>query len=229
MIRLFTFLIVVSCSRTLVQNVDPGSLDRICKSIDPQLNKDLINVLKEKKYQHKKWYLVGRCYQQIRNDHKTSYYFDKQDFSKLETSEQGKVVYYRALKSLENFALLEYERLRRGFKKYTSEDFSLLELHYYLMFSKLVDARAIIRDMKKRDVYFARRSFYEAWFLAQVGKYGKSALLLDEVYDEDNKSHALLKSFLDNVLKSKKNVNVQDLSKKISFKDFELNYFESLK
>lgn len=224
MIRLIFILLIFSCAHKKSQIINTEYLFDVCKKEkNVDLEKLSLNIEKSN-MSHLKWYIVGRCLSLSHQDRKAIYFFNKQNFKGLSNSELSEIYYVKARYSLSNFSIVEYERLRSHFGKFKDKDFSLLELHYFMMFSKLKKARDIIKELEQRDVYKSRVHFYKAWLFAQVGKLKLSKTVLDKIYDKNMKSHVILMAFLNMSLKTKKNKIEESLIKNLDLYKIEKDY-----
>ncbi len=224
MIRLIFVLLIFSCAHKKSQVINSEYLFDFCKKEkNVDLEKLSLNIEKSN-MSHLKWYIVGRCLSLSHEDRKAIYFFNKQDLKGLSSTELSEVYYVKARHSLTNFSIVEYERIRSDFGKFKNKDFSLLELHYFMMFSKLKKARDIIKELERRDAYRPRAQFYKAWLFAQVGKLKFSKDVLDKIYDKNKKSHVILMTFLNNSLKTDKNKVDKNLIKNLDLYKIEKDY-----
>ena len=76
----------------------------------------------------------------------------------------------------------------KDFQKYQSERFLKLEMHYFLLFAKVSDARRLIKDGS--DGF--KESLYLPWYYHLIGNRNKSLSLLKKYKNKSAKSYKLL-------------------------------------
>ncbi len=131
---------------------------------------------------------VMQCALKNGDDGFFSFYNSKLNEESLTNREKIQLLRMRGINYLQKQRYDLYRVIRRDFRKYDSDEFLKLEIHYFLLFSMLRKAKRIIQEEGSK----LRGTLYLPWFYYLVGDKTKARKLLNQYENKSSDDYKIL-------------------------------------
>ena len=131
---------------------------------------------------------VMKCALEDQNNSVFDFYSNKVNRKSLTNKQEIEYLRMKGISYLQKQRYDLYEALRKEFRKYQSERFLKLEMHYFLLFAKVNDAKRLIRDRGDS----LKGTLYLPWFYHLIGDRNKSLTFLKSYKNKSAKSYKVL-------------------------------------